>query len=65
VWFPRNKRTIGDEILNSSGQVCAAQAKTSFSEDVMPIFVGRCSVAINRADREMKRAGSISAPTKE
>ena len=33
---------IGDEILNSSGQVCAAQAKTSFSEDVMPIFVGRC-----------------------
>jgi len=42
VWFPRNKRTIGDEILNSSGQACAAQAKTSFSEDVMPIFVGRC-----------------------
>ena len=34
--------TIGYGILNSSGQVCAAQAKASFSEDVMPIFVGRC-----------------------
>jgi mono/diheme cytochrome c family protein len=34
--------TIGEEVLSSSGQVCAAQAKTSFSEDVLPIFVGRC-----------------------
>jgi hypothetical protein len=34
--------TIGEEIINSSGQLCAAPAKTSFSEDVMPIFVGRC-----------------------
>jgi mono/diheme cytochrome c family protein len=34
--------TIGEEIISSSGQVCAAAAKASFSEDVMPIFVGRC-----------------------
>jgi mono/diheme cytochrome c family protein len=34
--------TIGDEIISSSGQVCAAAAKASFAEDVMPIFVGRC-----------------------
>jgi mono/diheme cytochrome c family protein len=34
--------TIGEEIINSSGEVCAAQAKTSFADDVMPIFVGRC-----------------------
>jgi len=29
-------------ILSSSGQACAASAKTSFADDVMPIFVGRC-----------------------
>lgn len=34
--------TIGEEIVTSSGEVCAAQAKTSFKEDVLPIFVGRC-----------------------
>jgi len=34
--------TIGEEIISSSGQVCAAAAKASFAEDVMPIFVGRC-----------------------
>ena len=34
--------TIGEEIINSSGQVCAAEAKMSFADDVMPIFVGRC-----------------------
>src|SRR5664279_5044201 len=34
--------TIGEEIISSSGQVCAATAKASFAEDVMPIFVGRC-----------------------
>jgi mono/diheme cytochrome c family protein len=34
--------TIADEVINSSGSVCAAAAKTSFAEDVMPIFVGRC-----------------------
>jgi mono/diheme cytochrome c family protein len=34
--------TIGEEIISSSGPVCAAAAKTSFAEDVMPIFVGRC-----------------------
>jgi mono/diheme cytochrome c family protein len=33
---------IGEEITSSSGQVCAAAAKASFAEDVMPIFVGRC-----------------------
>ena len=33
--------TIGEEIISSSGEVCAAQAQTSFAEDVMPIFVGR------------------------
>jgi hypothetical protein len=34
--------TIGEEIINSSGQVCAAEAKMSFADDVMPIFVGHC-----------------------
>jgi hypothetical protein len=34
--------TIGEEIVVSSGQVCAAEAKMSFANDVMPIFVGRC-----------------------
>ena len=34
--------TIGEEIISSSGEVCAAQAQTSFAEDVMPVFVGRC-----------------------
>ena len=34
--------TIGEEIMSSSDQLCAAQAKTSFAEDVMPIFVGHC-----------------------
>jgi mono/diheme cytochrome c family protein len=34
--------TIAEEVMNSSGSVCAAAAKTSFAEDVMPIFVGRC-----------------------
>jgi mono/diheme cytochrome c family protein len=33
---------IGEEIMSSSGQVCAADAKASFADDVMPIFVGRC-----------------------
>jgi mono/diheme cytochrome c family protein len=34
--------SIGEEIVSSSGRLCAAPAKTSFAEDVMPIFVGRC-----------------------
>ena len=34
--------TIGEEIATSSGGVCAAEAKMSFKEDVLPIFVGRC-----------------------
>jgi mono/diheme cytochrome c family protein len=33
---------IGEEVVDSSGQVHAAAAKASFAEDVMPIFVGRC-----------------------
>ncbi len=34
--------TIGEEIATSSGEVCAAQAKMSFKDDVLPIFVGHC-----------------------
>ena len=34
--------SIGEEIVSSSDQLCAAEAKTSFAADVMPIFVGRC-----------------------
>jgi Planctomycete cytochrome C len=37
--------TTGLEILSGSNKVCAEpanQAKMSFAEDVMPIFVGRC-----------------------
>lgn len=34
--------TIGAEIISSSSPLCAAPAKASFAEDVMPIFVGRC-----------------------
>jgi mono/diheme cytochrome c family protein len=37
--------TTGLEIMSASDQLCAAQAnqaKMSFAEDVMPIFVGRC-----------------------
>ena len=33
---------VGEELMSSSGEACAASAKTSFSEDVLPIFVGRC-----------------------
>jgi mono/diheme cytochrome c family protein len=33
---------IGEEMVNSSGEVCAAQAKTSFKEDVLPIFTAYC-----------------------
>jgi mono/diheme cytochrome c family protein len=32
----------GLEIMSASSQLCAAQAKMSFADDVMPIFVGRC-----------------------
>ena len=38
--------TAAMEIMSSSSQLCAAPAKdakkTSFADDVMPIFVGRC-----------------------
>ena len=33
---------IGEEMASSSGEVCAAQAKTSFKEDVLPIFGAYC-----------------------
>ncbi len=33
---------IGEEMVNSSGQVCAATAKTSFKDDVLPIFTAYC-----------------------
>jgi mono/diheme cytochrome c family protein len=33
---------IGEEIASSSGQACAAQAKTSFKDDVLPIFTAYC-----------------------
>jgi mono/diheme cytochrome c family protein len=32
----------GFEIATSSSELCAQTAKTSFAEDVMPIFRGRC-----------------------
>jgi mono/diheme cytochrome c family protein len=34
--------TVGLEVMDSSSKVCAAQAKTSFADDVMPIFKGYC-----------------------
>jgi mono/diheme cytochrome c family protein len=33
---------VGAEIVSSLDEVCAASPKTSFADDVMPIFVGRC-----------------------
>jgi len=33
--------TVG-EIVESSNQLCAAPAKTSFADDVLPIFKGYC-----------------------
>jgi len=33
---------IGEEMATSSGQLCAAQAKTSFKDDVLPIFTAYC-----------------------
>jgi len=33
---------VGEEMVSSSGQVCAATAKTSFKEDVLPIFTAYC-----------------------
>ena len=34
--------TTGAEIISSASQLCAATAKMSFTDDVMPIFVGHC-----------------------
>ena len=31
-----------DELMGSAGKVCAAPAKTSFADDVLPIFRGYC-----------------------
>jgi len=33
---------LGVGLTTSSNRVCAAEAKTSFAEDVFPIFKGRC-----------------------
>jgi hypothetical protein len=33
---------VGLEIIDSSNKVCAASAKTSFADDVIPIFKGYC-----------------------
>ncbi len=33
---------IGIELVDSSSELCAAPAKISFSEDVLPIFRGYC-----------------------
>jgi len=45
--------TIGAEIISSSGQLCAAPAKASFAEDVMPIFVKK---KLSTCDRDAIRA---------
>jgi mono/diheme cytochrome c family protein len=34
--------TTGVEIIDSSNKLCAASAKTSFTDDVLPIFKGYC-----------------------
>lgn len=33
---------MGVELVTSSSELCAAQAKMSFAEDVVPILKGRC-----------------------
>ena len=33
---------VGEEMASSSGEVCAAEAKISFKDDVVPIFTGYC-----------------------
>ncbi|MGA7807240.1 c-type cytochrome domain-containing protein [Bradyrhizobium sp.] len=34
--------SVALEMISSSDEVCAAQAKTSFSDDVVPILTGHC-----------------------
>jgi mono/diheme cytochrome c family protein len=33
---------VGEEIANSSDEACAAEARLSFKDDVLPIFTGYC-----------------------
>jgi mono/diheme cytochrome c family protein len=49
--------TIGEEIVNSSDQACAAQAKTSFAEDVVPILVGHCYSCHTPGGQGSKKSG--------
>jgi mono/diheme cytochrome c family protein len=49
--------TIGLEIASSSGEVCAAQAKTSFAEDVVPILVGHCYSCHTPGGQGNKKSG--------
>jgi mono/diheme cytochrome c family protein len=54
----------GLEIMSASSQLCAAPAKTSFADDVMPIFVGRCFSCHTPGGEGTGRSGWISAPMK-
>ena len=44
-------------IIDTSSEVCAAGAKVSFADDVLPIFKGYCFSCINPAGRAIKKAG--------
>ena len=47
-------------IISTSSKLCAAQEKTSFSEDVMPIFRGRCVGCHQAGGEGYEKAGSTS-----
>src|SRR3974390_445593 len=49
--------TVVGEIVSSSGAVRAAQAKTSFADDVMPIFVGHCFSCHQPGGRGNEKSG--------
>jgi hypothetical protein len=55
---------VGLEIIDSSNKVCAAPAKTSFADDVIPIFKGYCFSATSQGDKALTRADWTSAATK-
>ena len=57
--------TIGEEIISASGELCAAPAKASFAEDVMPIFVGRCFSCHQPGGQGNEKSGLDLAPMKE
>ena len=50
--------TIGVGVLMPASDVCAAEAQTTFSEDVFPIFKGRCVGCHQPARKVLRRAGS-------